>query len=130
MEIIISLLGDPYNSERFWSEASRVLKTGGLAFFTTPSWDWANAFREEAAEERVNTARFLTGEGDSLYIPSNIVTEIEQNQMMKKFGLHVVDILHFRLEQLRTRAYTSRKLTDYINSATPIVTAFCAKKEA
>lgn len=39
MGCIVASLGDPYNTDEFWTETFRVLARGGQAVFTTPAYD-------------------------------------------------------------------------------------------
>ena len=44
---VVASLGDPYNEPSFWTESKRVLEPDGLVIFTTPSHEWAFAFRRD-----------------------------------------------------------------------------------
>src|ERR1700728_1042873 len=57
-DVVASSLGDPYNLDSFWAEIHRVLKIGGKCFFTTPSYDWAQAFRSAPDSDSKHSSDF------------------------------------------------------------------------
>lgn len=89
---VISSLGDPYNRSEFWSEVCRVLKPGGICLFTTPSFEWAAEFRASAALEKKDAAYFELKNGIGVYVPSFIYPIDQQDTLIKRCGLRVVDI--------------------------------------
>jgi SAM-dependent methyltransferase len=84
VDILISSLGDPYNTATFWLEVARVLRTGGTALFTTPSPEWANSFR---LENEIDSAEFVRRDGAVLMLPSFVPSEAAQLQMFSHAGL-------------------------------------------
>lgn len=131
IDLIVASLGDPYNSHEFWREVSRVLRVGGEVYFTTPSWEWAHAFRSGGQEERPGYALFVTASGGRLYLRSDIRPEPEQRKMMAEVGLEVRQTVHFTLADLkRQRVQPSSKLSGFVTDNTPIVTAFSAVKRS
>ncbi len=90
VDVLVSSLGDPYNSERFWREAARLLRPDGICLFTTPSWAWASAFR--SAEDRAY-ADFLTADGNVLSLPSVVLTEEDQRAMWRGAGFNVIEVV-------------------------------------
>src|ERR1700730_6849973 len=69
-DFVASFLGDPYNVSKFWREVFRVLKPGGQFFFTTPSYEWASAFREGSVPGMQTTAEFVLADGRRIFVPS------------------------------------------------------------
>lgn len=65
--MLVSSLGDPYNTPEFWREAYRVLKPGGRLLFTTPSFEWSRRFRHEST---LYNADFIVGGRKVLAMPS------------------------------------------------------------
>lgn len=129
IDVVISLLGDPYNTKELWSEVSRVLKPNGRVFFTTPSWEWAEAFRGSEEVEKKDAAHFLTKHGNSIYMPSYIMTKANQERVMKSYGLHVKKVSNFTLRDLkREEDDISNKINAYLNDSDPIVTGYIATK--
>ncbi|MER9484093.1 methyltransferase domain-containing protein [Mesorhizobium sp. M0494] len=129
VDMLTASLGDPYNSPEFWHEVHRVSKLGARIFFSTPSWEWASAFRSVGKNEREGSALFITQSGKKIYLPSCILPEIEQGAMMKAAGLHVEQISHFRLSDLKSAQLpTSPKLGGYLDDDDSVVTSFWVKK--
>ncbi|MGC5844080.1 class I SAM-dependent methyltransferase [Mesorhizobium abyssinicae] len=100
VDVLISSLGDPYNSPLFWQEVSRILKPGGICHFTLPAFEWAMAFRDK---ENMSTAEFLRADGVKLLLPSPVLNELDQRRMFATAGLRLVDE-----EALTRQALTSR----------------------
>jgi|SRR5580692_2003756 SAM-dependent methyltransferase len=85
-DIVVSSLGDPYNTPSFWEEAARVLRVGGHVLFTAPSFDWALKFRGAT-----DTAEFVTSDGSEILVPSYVVPDHVQSQMIEAAGLVLVE---------------------------------------
>jgi SAM-dependent methyltransferase len=85
-DVVVSSLGDPYNTPLFWGEAARVLRVGGHVLFTTPSFDWALKFRGAT-----HAAEFVTSDGSEILVPSYVVPDHEQSQMIQAAGLVLVE---------------------------------------
>lgn len=83
-DLLVSSLGDPYNDLSFWREARRTLRPGGAVFFTTPSHDWATAFR---GRDRDGSAEFELSNGESVYVPSKIYPRSAQIELIESAGL-------------------------------------------
>jgi ubiquinone/menaquinone biosynthesis C-methylase UbiE len=96
-DLIVSSLGDPYNTIEFWKEVSRVLRTRAHALFTTPSFEWAKQFRNGDRH-----AYFATLKGNTIAVPSYVVSIQTQNTMIRKVGLAVTEYRHFREDELTT----------------------------
>lgn len=129
VDLVVALLGDPYNSSAVWTEVCRALKNDGGVFFTTPSWEWSTAFRNSAPGERTGSAFFFTGSGNALYLPSEILPVSSQIQLMGDSGLEVQWVDPFTLGDLKsTGAKIPSKLGDYLHDATPVVTGYWATK--
>lgn len=70
-DIIVSSLGDPYNTGRFWSEVARLLSRDGKCYFTTPAVEWASAFRPP---ESRSAAEFVRADGA---VPHRLVADVD-----------------------------------------------------
>nr|WP_237684448.1 class I SAM-dependent methyltransferase [Pseudaminobacter soli] len=88
VDVLVSSLGDPYNSPAFWQEVSRILKPGGTCHFTSPAFEWAMAFRDE---ENLSTAEFLRADGAELLMPSPVYKQLDQLRMFAGAGLRLID---------------------------------------
>lgn len=100
--LLLSSLGDPYNEPAFWAEVWRTLAPGGRCFYTTPSHEWASAFRASAAGEKALAAAFdLSGDG-RVHVPSWIYPEGEQRRLIEGHGLKVEEVWDVRLPELKS----------------------------
>lgn len=128
-DLIISLLGDPYNTPSLWREMSRVLVTGGRAFFTTPSWEWAQSFRNSEADEVPDRALFVTSAGKQVYVPSFVLSAEEQEKVILNAGLVIDSVSHFTLSDLkRSDRIPAPKFAKILNGEDPVVTSFLVRK--
>lgn len=104
IELLVSSLGDPYNEPRFWKEVYRVLRPGGISFFTTPSYEWASAFRRESD---IMWADFELSDGRRVSVPSLIYSEDVQRKLIEDSGLQVIKVdyvpNHVPLSALKSR---------------------------
>ena len=97
VDAVVASLGDPYNTEDFWSEVARVLQPGGVCHFTTPAREWALAFREE---DTYAVAEFLRKDGTTLLMPSPVPTEGQQADMFQRAGLIITDSQAFSFREI------------------------------
>ena len=122
--VITSVLGDPYNHASFWAEISRTLRPRGIAFFTTPSFQWSEAFR---TLETSHVAEFELSDGQILRVPSLIYPLAEQTRLIETAGLRVQEVVDTPLHSLREQA-VSKKLSYCLTLHDPVVTAFVVTK--
>jgi SAM-dependent methyltransferase len=99
-DVLVSCLGDPYNSIAFWQEAHRVLKPHGKCLFTTPSWEWARAFRDVTDAVSMHSSAFELADGSRISLPSHIYPEQDQIEIMKSAGLAVSAVSHVSIADL------------------------------
>lgn len=125
-DLIISSLGDPYNSSTLWFEISRILSTNGLCIFTTPSFDWSSEFRGSSINHKY--AEFLTRENKLVKVPSFIYPFEEQNELISGSGLEIVRSDNYSLKDLNEKD-VSPKLKISKNKELPIVTAYLIGKQ-
>ncbi|MGJ3232643.1 MAG: methyltransferase domain-containing protein [Oceanicaulis sp.] len=83
IDIVIGGLIDPFNKPDFFSEVYRVLRPGGLLFFTVPSFLWASNFR---AKNEMNVAKFLYRENQNFDLDSYIYDVHVQKQILNSVG--------------------------------------------
>jgi SAM-dependent methyltransferase len=121
IDIFVACLGDPYNTESFWSEVQRLLRPGGLVFFTTPSYEWASGFRTRPGDE-IHLADFELSDGRVVSVPSYILPIDRQLALMKRHGLNIDNVVERRLSDL-SGAIISPKLLHYGQSLS-VVTGY------
>jgi ubiquinone/menaquinone biosynthesis C-methylase UbiE len=85
-DLIVSSLGDPYNTEAFWLEVYRLLRPGGMCLFTCPAAEWAFVFRNS---DRLTEAEFVLSDGETVFVPSFVSTFEEQVRVIEHCGLCV-----------------------------------------
>ncbi|MDX6576322.1 MAG: hypothetical protein QOE96_2275 [Blastocatellia bacterium] len=105
-DLIVSSLGDPYNTPGFWREIQRVLRPGGQSFFTTPAYDWAVAFRSGAEDPEITSAAFDISNGQHIAVPSWIYQPNQQQNLIEAEGLRLD-----RVDQVPMRALSSQRLS-------------------
>lgn len=111
--LVIAPIGDPYNEPSFWSEVYRVLRRGGKAFFTTPSYAWALAFRSNSASDEMHRAEFELQDGRVVSVPSFIYTIDEQVAMIASAGLRLEEIAETPLSGLSTERVSPKLITKH-----------------
>lgn len=84
-EIVTALLGDPFNDGGFWFEARRVLRIGGNLIFTTPSFEWANAYRDISGDDKSH-AVFDLADGGLVALPSWVMPKDDQVAVAAQAG--------------------------------------------
>jgi ubiquinone/menaquinone biosynthesis C-methylase UbiE len=124
---LVASLGDPYNDETFWREASRVLSPNGTIVFTTPSYEWSASFRRDLPENLMTKAEFVLSSGQQVWIPSIIHPEQEQIRMIEGAGLSVVKVEPITLGDLAGERL-SPKLMVLGEPSAPVVTGYLARR--
>jgi len=90
---IVGSLADPYNDEKWWAEAHRILKRNGDLIFTVPSYAWAMQFRNS---NNMMNAEFLTARGCVHLLPSYIYETQSQITKLTEQGFDFVKYLAVR----------------------------------
>jgi SAM-dependent methyltransferase len=121
ISLIVAALGDPYNVDAFWLEVARCLTTGGRCLFTTPSYEWASSFRPSSANERHGAAYFELKNGERLYLPSVVKPRVDQEAMIRKAGMEVLEVSNLRRDMISPPH--SRKILNCENVVTGYVVA-------
>lgn len=117
-DIVVSSLGDPYNTIQFWKEAKRVLKKNGHVLFTTPSFEWAQKFRNSD-----NHAEFQMCSGKLLAVASYVLSIENQCALISNAGLSPIQISHIDDSQLKATPRSPKLRTG------SIVSGYMARKE-
>lgn len=126
IELLVSSLGDPYNEyneRRFWKEVYRVLRPGGISFFTTPSYEWASTFRSESD---IIWAEFELLDGRHVRVPSWIYPEDKQLKIFRDSGFFVKDVVQVSLSALKSETISPKLLIGKSNMS--IVTGYALFK--
>lgn len=125
-DLIISSLGDPYNTLKLWFEISRILSKNGLCIFTTPSFDWSQKYRGNSLNHKF--AEFLTKDNELVKVPSFIYDYNGQNEILSKAGLEIVKTYDYKLNELQQKIISSKlKISD--NKELTIVTVYLVRKK-
>lgn len=125
VQLIVSSLGDPYNSLRFWWEIERLLEPGGTCLFTTPANEWAERFRAACDLE---AAEFLLANGTTVRVRSDIPRVERQIEIINSARLCVVDTQSFSVGELSQRI-SPKLLVSESTDRLPIVRGFAVVKQ-
>jgi len=123
IDVLISSLGDPYNSEAFWSEAARVVRGAGLVLYTTPSYEWAKAFRVDGA--MLSLAQFELADGSHVSVPSYVLPPAEQIELVGQHSFVVDKISEVPISALRDRPISPKLLP---NRGLNVVTGYAFRR--
>lgn len=126
ISVVVSSLGDPYNTLWFWKETSRILKPAGLVLFTAPSYEWAVAYRGGSVENFAY-AEFELANGRKVRVPSMIYPVNEQIRLIESSGFRVEEITHIPLSALNPDKL-SRKLSVLKEPKSSVVSGYLASK--
>jgi SAM-dependent methyltransferase len=124
MMAIVASLGDPYNEIGFWCEAYRVLCPNGHILFTTPSHEWARAFRKDC---NGNASEFELNDGRKIYAPSIILEVNNQIDLMRSAGFRTLAIQEVMLDDIDCSRISQKLALEEMKTA-PIVRAYLACK--
>jgi SAM-dependent methyltransferase len=127
-DLLIASLGDPYNTERFWCEASRVMAEGGRCIFTAPAASWADRYRSERQSGHKGRAVFEIEGGSTVAVPSFVMSPPEQISVIGRFGLMATDVWTFTRDMFPDGLPLSPKIAEFTRSATPVVSQFVIRK--
>ena len=97
---VVCSLGDAYNCRELWRELSRVLAVEGLCCYTSPTFEWANAYRGEIESTALDKARFELVDGSIVDVDSEILTMSKQIEVAKAAGLKLLATTEIGVEQL------------------------------
>jgi SAM-dependent methyltransferase len=97
-DIIVSSLGDPYNTPEFWFEIERLLSIDGICLFTTPSVEWARLFRPRGETEK---AEFKLRDGSVMCVPSLVHSREDQQRLIESAGLRIIREMVFGVNYIR-----------------------------
>lgn len=97
-DLVVSSLGDPYNTQEFWAEVSRLLRNGGICLFTAPAPEWALQFREFTDRAQ---AEFVRADGMTVKVPSFVPTMPQQMSLFRNAGLQVLGVEQFTLADIQ-----------------------------
>jgi SAM-dependent methyltransferase len=122
VDVLVASLGDPYNIGTFWAEVHRVIRPGGRIFYTTPSYEWAVAYR---TPERggSDAAEFELADGRSVCVPSHVYPCHDQVEFVTRYGLVVDEIANVPAAAL-SETSLSPKLLVLANRDAAVVTGY------
>jgi SAM-dependent methyltransferase len=118
--LVVASLGDPYNTDQWWTEVARVLAPGGICIFTTPTHEWAESFRDGAG---MDVAEFELADGRKVLVPSLVHSPEEQMRRIEQAGLRVDVVEHVTRGELRV-GRLSPKLLVLPNDDAPVLRGY------
>jgi SAM-dependent methyltransferase len=120
VDLIVASLADPYDTESWWQEVSRILAPDGQLVLTVPSLVWASSFRSRTGE-RADHARFVTRRGICVDVPSYIRDHEDERALIENVGLRVAQWANVARTDIPGRA--SPKL-DHLAPEEPVVVGY------
>lgn len=129
VEAVVSSLGDPYNGRAYWREISRVLRPGGLSLFTTPSYEWARAFRGGGDPEAMEWAEFEMRESRRVRVRSWILPSSEQRALIEESGLVVRHVMSIPISALTGQRLSTKLILERGPSASVVTGYFAIKPD-
>lgn len=127
LDLLVSSLGDPYNTITFWEEAYRVLRPGGISLFTTPSYDWALAFRSGLSKEAAMWAEFELSDGRRVRVPSLIHSVPEQFSLIGTSRLLTKDVADVPITAIKSGKLSPKLLSERGPNAS-VITGYVIRK--
>ena len=124
-DVVVALLGDPYNNVAFWAEVGRVLAIGGRVIFTSPSYEWARQYRNAVKDIR-SRAVFDVVDGRRISLPSMVMAPEEQVEIISQHGLQVLETAGTFGHEIRSPH--SPKIWAAVAEGLPIVSGYLARK--
>lgn len=122
-DLVVASLADPYNGNALWRSLKEIVNIAGQVILTTPSYEWARAFRKESQSKLYDVAEFITSGGSNLYFRSVVFPPDEQISMCYRFDFQID-----RLEQIYCdpipEAELSSKLHAVRRNQLPAVTGY------
>jgi len=125
VDLVVSSLGDPYNTADFWQEVSRLLKSGGCCLFTTPAPEWALHFR---TSNHLNEAEFVLADSTVVNVPSFVPSPEEQERLFANAGLCVEESKDFSVDDLAEPISEKLKLPELRDKALAVLRGFRLRK--
>ena len=125
--LLVAGLADPYNTQAFWCEATRIVAPGGLVIVTLPSFEWAIRYRRHHSPETVETAEFELRNGARIRVPSLIYSLSSQIKLIHASGLSVVEFRTLSVQALGDQ-HRSPKLEVFERGFSSLVWGFIARK--
>jgi SAM-dependent methyltransferase len=126
-DLVLSSLGDPYNSPALWMEIARILKPGGQAIFTTPSPQWASQFRTVGQDSPDDTSEFLLPDRTKVSVPSIIYSEADQVRIIEESGLTIVRVFGRKCKDVAAAAAAPKLAA--VNPDQPYVLGYLARRD-
>ena len=124
--LILSNLGDPYNTPALWKEANRLLKRSGIFVFITPAFEWASEFRASEVGSTNSQAKFALANGKSVITPSFIYDVTDQRRIARDAGFTQVDHIHLSKRELSNENIAPK--INFVDEDCPILTAYICNK--
>ena len=99
INVVVASLGGPFNTAAFWSESRRVLRPGGAAAMTTPSYHWAIADRTPSiGEDDIDHTAVWEGRGGNRSFTSIVMPDDRQVEMVESVGFRLRHVDRDRFE--------------------------------
>jgi hypothetical protein len=123
---IFAVLADPYNEMGAWTNIAKALRTQGQCVFIVPSYCWASKFRASSKKEISGKARFDLFSGESLFLPSTVLSPAQQEALISSSGLCVDRLDHAYVRDLNE--IKSAKISNFLGQDDPMLDVYRVHK--
>jgi SAM-dependent methyltransferase len=123
---IFAILADPFNSITAWKNIGLALKENGRCVFVVPSYKWVSSFRVKAPDERSGFAHFVKGDNSSVYLPSAIYPQFEQESLIAAAGLYATNVANVSVGDLPV--VRSPKISEFLTAPNALIDVYRVQK--
>jgi SAM-dependent methyltransferase len=88
---VVGFLIDSFIGLKFFAEAHRLLKPGGLLLVTTPAAEWGQSLRGRQDPE-ISSARFVTMDRRTVVVPSTLIADTRIAEMVAYSGFESISV--------------------------------------
>jgi hypothetical protein len=119
--------GESFNSPATWRHIATAMKAQATCVSSSHPMCGARSFGLAIPPSVGGYARFVMGNGESIYLRSSIFRADEQRALIERAGLSVVRVDHVLVRELPVMR--SGKISDYLERSDPILDIYLGKKQ-
>jgi hypothetical protein len=120
-ELVVGSLIDPYNGSPLWANLKEITFKGGYVIVTTPSYDWAQQFRN-SSDAKYDFAEFASGD-QRISVRSVVLEPKDQIALAERCGFKLVQLKQKFCSELLPEQL-SPKLKYVLTHQLPAVTGY------
>lgn len=127
-DLVVASLSDPYNGEALLQSLKKIIDFEGRVILTTPSHEWANAYRKKSQSGLYNVAVFISKDGTRHYLRSIILPIDEQIELCDRFDFRISCLEQIYCDQIPA-VELSTKLAIVRRNRLPAVTGYVLTRQ-